>query len=86
MKLEIEITEQEIKDALERRVRAAIAEQNNNWQASNHIKDRTKAFWDTTVDAMIVSILGDSETLKKMVADEVEKRIKARVAAALKAV
>ena len=86
MKLEVEIPEQEIKDALERKVRQAIAEQNTSWNAANEIKDRTKKAWCEAVESLLAEILGDSEELKRMVAAEVEKRIKARVTAALKAV
>lgn len=85
MKLEFEITEQEIKDALERKVRQAIAEQNTSWNAANEIKDRTKKAWGEAVESLLAEILGDSEELKRMVAAEVEKRIKARVTAVLKA-
>ena len=86
MKLEVEITEQEIKDALERKVRQAIAEQNTRWNAANEAKERTKKAWSEAVESLLAEILVDSEELKKMVAAEVEKRIKARVTAALKAV
>ena len=86
MKLEVEITEQEIKDALDRKVRQAIAEQNASWNAANEIKDRTKKAWSEAVESLLADILGSSAELKKMVDAEVEKRVKARVTAALKAI
>jgi histidinol-phosphate/aromatic aminotransferase/cobyric acid decarboxylase-like protein len=84
MKLEIEITEEEIKRAIELRVRAAVADQNNAWSAENHIKDRVKHHWNTAVEAMVAQAIGDSAKLKEMVDRAVEAR--ARVQAALKSI
>ena len=86
MKLEIEITPEEIKSAIERRVRVAIADQNAAWNSEQSIKDKVKVFWNETVEATIQEVLGDSAKLKAMVNAAVEVRVKARVAAALKSI
>ena len=86
MKLEIEITPEEIKSAIERRVRVAIADQNAAWNSEQSIKDKVRAFWNETVEATIQEILGDSAQLKEMIDKAVEMRVKARVAAALKSI
>ena len=86
MKLEIEITEDEIKSAIERKVRVAIADQTNAWNSENYIKESVKAHWKAAADSMVSELLGSSEELKKMINKTVEARVKARVSAALKAV
>ena len=86
MILEVEITEQELKDALARKVRSAIAEQNESWGAANEIKERTKKAWSEAVDSLLAELLGNSVELKRLIDAEVERRIKARVAAALKSI
>jgi hypothetical protein len=84
MKLEIEITEEEIKSAVERKVRAAIADQTNQWNTDQFIKERVKAHWGSAIDALVLEVLGDSKTLREKVAAEFEKKLRAQLAAALK--
>jgi hypothetical protein len=43
MRLDIEITEDEIRSAIERKVRTAIADQTNNYNTDTYIKDQVKA-------------------------------------------
>jgi hypothetical protein len=84
MKLEIEITEEEIKNAVERKVRTAIADQTNQWNTDQFIKDRVKAHWCSSIDAMVLEVLGDSKTLREKVLAEFEKKLRAQLSAALK--
>ena len=85
MRLEIEITEDEIKSAMERKVRSAIADQTNQWGVDAYIKDQVKAHWKDVVTAMVLDQLGDSADLKAKIAAEVERKLRAQIAAALKA-
>jgi hypothetical protein len=84
MKLEIEITEEEIKSAVERKVRAAIADQTNQWNADQFIKDRVKAHWGSAIDALVLEVLNDSKSLREKVAAEFEKKLRAQLSAAMK--
>ena len=86
MKLEIEITEDEIKSALAHKVRAAIASQNNAWNAENFIKDEVEKVWKNAVRALIDDMLRDPKAIKDMIDKAVEGKVKARVTAALKAI
>ena len=86
MKLEIEITEEEIKSAIERRVRVAVADQSNAWHAENHVKDRVKHHWDAAVESLVAQVIGDSKALREMVDRAVEARVRARVQSALKSI
>ena len=86
MKLEIEITEDEIRSAVERKIRVAVADQSNQWGADEYIKKQVKAQWQTAVDAMILGALNNSQALRDKIAAELERKIRAQLAAAMKAV
>ncbi len=86
MKLEIEITEDEIRSAVERKIRVAVADQSNQWGADEYIKKQVKAQWQTAVDAMILAALNNSQALRDKIAAELERKIRAQLAAAMKAV
>jgi hypothetical protein len=85
MRLEIEITEDEIRSAVERKIRVAVADQSNQWGADEHIKKQVKAQWQTAVDAMILDALNNSQALRDKIAAELERKIRAQLAAAMKA-
>ena len=86
MKLEIEITEDEIRSAVERKIRVAVADQSNQWGADEYIKKQVKAQWQAAVDAMILDALNNSQALRDKIAVELERKIRAQLAAAMKAV
>ena len=86
MKLEIEVPEADIKSAIERKVRAAVADQSSDWGFSEYIKAQVKAHWKTRADAMILEILEDHEVIRVRIMAELEKKIKAQLSAAMKAV
>ncbi len=86
MKLEIEITEDEIRSAVERKIRVAVADQSNQWGADDYIKKTVKAQWQTAVDAMILDALNNSQALREKIAAELERKLRAQLTAAMKAV
>jgi len=85
MKLEIEITEEEIKNAVERKVRVAVADQTNQWGADRKITDRVKELWPIVVDELIFEVLRDLPTLKEKVLMMVERKLQGQVTALMKA-
>lgn len=84
MKLEIEITEDEIKTALERKVRVAIADQTAQYSVDAYIKEQVKLHWQGAVDSLVKEALLDTPRLKEKVANEIEKKLKAQLNAALR--
>ena len=84
MKLEIEITEEEIRSAIERKIRVALADETKGYAAEDYIKTQIKAQWKVTVDNTIKELLADSDTLRKTIATELEKKIRSQLAAALR--
>ena len=85
MKLEIEITEDEIRSAVERKVRTAVADQTNQWNVNSYIKERVKEHWKLAVDALVSEALNDSKTLREKIAAELERKLRAQLTAAMKA-
>ena len=83
MKLEIEITEEEIKSAIKRKVRTAIADQTSNYGVEQYIKESVKSKWKEVVDRMVEEYLSDSEKLKAKVISEVDKKLKAKIQAVM---
>lgn len=84
MKLEIEISEEEIKSAIERKVRVAVADQTNQWSVDNYIKERVKESWKGAVEALIAEALSDSQKLREKIAAELERKLRAQLSAAIK--
>ena len=84
VKLEIEITEDEIRSAIERKVRTAIADQTNNYATDTYIRDQVKANWRTAVDNLIVEEMYNSQALREKIAVEIEKKLRLQLAAAIK--
>ena len=84
MKLEIEITPEELRSAIERKVRTAIADQTNHWGVDVYIRDQIKAHWQEAASALIAEALHDNATLRSKIAAEIEKKIRAQLSAVLK--
>lgn len=84
MKLEIEITEEEIRSAMERKVRTAIADQTNAWGTDVYIKESVKEHWKAAVDAMVLEGLNNSESIREKIQREVERKLRSQISALLK--
>ncbi len=84
MKLEIEITEDEIRSAVGRKVRTAVADQTNQWGVDNYIKDKIKAEWKSVVDALVHEELSNSDKLRDKIAKSIEDKLKGQLNALLK--
>ena len=84
MKIEIEITDDEIRSAVERKIRAAVADLSNQWASDEHIKKAVKAQWQTAVDAMILEALSNSQEMRQKIAAELERKLRAQLTAVMK--
>lgn len=84
MKLEIEITEDEIRSAIERKVHSAVADQTNNWSTDGYIREQVKAHWQAAVESVVAEQLNDSTVLREKIRLEIEKKLRAQVSAAIK--
>jgi hypothetical protein len=84
MKLEIEITEDEIKSAVSRRVRTAIADQANQWSVDTYIKDQVAKQWKATVENLVAEYLNDSPAMREKIVKSIEAKLRAQLSAAMK--
>lgn len=84
MKLEIEITEDEIRSAIERKVRTAIADQTNTYNTDTYIRDQVRANWRAAVDNLIVEEMYNSQALREKIRVEFERKLRLQLATAIK--
>lgn len=75
MKLEIEVKESEIKDAIERNIRAAIANKMNSYMSEEIVKKRVSEAWSDAVDKVIAERLSDLPALSELVRKRIEAKI-----------
>ena len=84
MKLEVEITEAEIKSAIERKIRVAIADETNGWAADNFIKTMVKTYWKDTVDKLILEELTKTPRIQEKIRAAIEAKLKGQLTAMMK--
>lgn len=84
MKLEIEITEEELRLAIERKVRNAVADQTDSYWTDHYIKEQVRAHWKSAIDSLVAEALNDSKALREKIAAEFERKLRAQLAAKLK--
>ena len=84
MKIEIEITEEEIRGAIERKVRTAVADQTNSYNTDFYIKEQVRAHWHKAVDNLIVEEMYNSQSLREKIRGEFERKLRLQLAAAIK--
>lgn len=84
MKIEVEVTEAEMKDAISRHLRTAVADRVNNWGAAQKIKDIVAAEYDNTVQTVVKEMLNDIPKIKQQVHDAMVAKIKGQLNAAMK--
>ena len=86
MKIEIEITEADIKSAIERKIRVAIADETNAIGADAYIRERVKAHWKAVADKCIQEALSNAPELSDKITKAIESKIRGQVTAALKGI
>jgi hypothetical protein len=84
MKLEIEITEAELKSAVERKVRTAVADQTNQWNVDSYIKEQVKKHWQGSVEALVLEMLKDSPRMKEKIQASIEAKLRGQITALMK--
>jgi len=80
MKLEIEITEEEIKSAIERKIRVAIANGSNTWKNEKAIKDTVEKYWAVIIEKEIQEQLAHSDVMRVTIRALIEAKLRAQIA------
>ena len=84
MKVEIEIPEDELVAAIEKKVRQYVAAEAASWQVGEYIRDRIREKWKATADLVIAEALANGPELRAKIAEEIEKKLRAQLTAALR--
>ena len=84
MKLEVEITEAEIRSAIERKIRVAVAQHANGYWIEQGIKDVIKKFWQETVEKIVKEEVENSTKMREIIQRSLENKIKGQLTALLK--
>lgn len=79
MKIEIEITEEEIKSALERKVRTAIAGITESYRGEEAIKNEVKKAWDAALTKIVLDVMKDETAIRQRVVEALEAKIKGQL-------
>jgi len=84
MKFEIEIPEEELVAAIEKKVRQYVAAEAASWQVGEYIRDRIREKWKAAADLVIAEVLDNGPELRAKIAEEIEKKLRAQLTAALR--
>ena len=84
MKIEVEVTEEEMKNAIARHVRAAIADRVNSWGMSERVKRMVNEAWDEVAQSLISEELRNSTKLKQQINDALVAKIRRQLNSVLK--
>ena len=84
MRIEVEIPEEELRAAIQRKITDAIAVILNSYTTDNYIKERVKLQWRQAVDALVLEALSDHKELRALISAEVERKLRLQLAAAIK--
>lgn len=84
MKLEIEITEEELRSAFEQKVRSVVAEQVNAYNTDSYIREVVKTKWKGEIEDIVAEMLYNSQPLREKIANELQRKLRLQLAAVLK--
>ena len=79
MKLEVEVTEDEIRSAIERKIRTAVAEHANGYWVEQGIKDTIKKYWQDTVEKIVKEEVENSSKMREVIQKSLENKIRAQL-------
>ena len=87
MKIELEITDEEIRQTLNSVVKAAVKFPLNHWSVADQVKKMVQVQWPLIIEDMIKDMIQemvkDHEAMKAKIAEETAKKLRAQVNAAL---
>ena len=84
MKLEIEVQESEIKAAIERHIRSAIADKVNAWGSAKYVKDAVDAAWTKAVQDIVKEVTTNHVAIRARVEATMARKLTAQLTATIK--
>jgi len=85
MKMEIEISEDEIKNSLNKAVAAAIANYANRWSVDSEISKAVSELAPGIIMNMVQETMSRSSELERKIIEKIDKRLTLQINAAIKA-
>jgi hypothetical protein len=84
LKLEIEITEDEIRSAIERKIRVAVADETNSYGAGATIKAAVKKQWAEVMDRLVKEALNDTPALRAQIEAAISAKLRGQITSLMK--
>lgn len=84
MKLAIEITEDEIKSAIERKVRVAIADETNSWRGEKQLKEEVKKQFEVVLSKIVADEVSKAPVLREKIRAMIEAKLKGQINSLMK--
>ena len=75
MKIEIEVTEQDIKEAVERRIKNTVCEEMVGYISDKLIRSKMEELANQAVENAVKKVASESESIEARVRAELEKKI-----------
>ena len=85
MKIEVEISDDMIREALEEAVIKQVRDVLSGWRVDDEVKDQVKKRWPSIVGVMIEERVLNREALKAQISEEIARKLRLQIAAAMKA-
>ena len=79
IKIDFELTKDEMSAIVEARIRKGILEQANAWNFDEQIKSAIKKQWMAAIDETIASELAKIDSIKQKVIAEIEAKLKRNI-------
>lgn len=84
MKLEIEISEDILRESVNRQIRDLVESKANAWGTEKLLREAIESQWGNVVTRLVTEALQDSPKLKAKIAAEIERKLRAQLNAAIK--
>ena len=84
MKIEIEVSEDLVREEVQRQAAKAIADKLGHWDLKNAIDKVVKKLWDENVEQVVREELANSDKLRAKVAATLERKIQGQLTALMK--
>lgn len=85
MKIEVEISDDMIREALEEVVIKQVRDVLSGWRVDDEVKDQVKKRWPSIVGVMIEERVLNREALKAQISEEIARKLRLQISAAMKA-
>ena len=84
MKVEIEITEEDVLVGIKENICKAIIEKNKAYPSNIYVQDRVDILWKQAIDNMIHELLDNSDTIREKISTMIELKLKRQIEKAVR--